>query len=87
MKRSEMKELITGLFKIAEKYPNEMNAENLLSWLDEKGMRPPRLPEDHCQALLSVYYAGYTLYQWEEDFEKDPKAVEALNKRLARKKK
>lgn len=47
----------------------------------ELGMRPPRLPEMHCQAIMDVYYGGYTFNMWEEDFEKDPKIVEALEKR------
>lgn len=85
MKRSEMLKLIEGLFEIAQKYPNQMNAENLLSWLDEKGMLPPRLPEDHCQALMSLYYGGFNFHQWEEDFEQDKEAVLALQRRLTRK--
>jgi hypothetical protein len=48
-------------------------------------MKPPRLPEAHCQALMDVYYGGYNFYQWEEDFAKDEKAVEALKRRQSRK--
>lgn len=57
-------------------------AERHLEFLEKDlGMRPPCLPEDHCQALMDVYYAGYTFYQWEEDFEKDVQAVAALKRR------
>jgi hypothetical protein len=59
----------------------DIEAEELLTLLEKAGMRPPRLDEDKVQALMSVYYARYTTYQWDEDFEKDADAVNALNRR------
>ncbi len=37
------------------------------------GMRPPSVSEEDKQAIMSVYYAGYTFNQWDEDLEKDEK--------------
>lgn len=60
-------------------------AENLLGHLEQAGIKPPRLSEDHCQAIMSVYMGGFSFNQWAEDFEKDEKVVEVLKKRLERK--
>lgn len=62
-------------------------AENLLTKLEEMGMKPPTLPEDYCQAIMHVYYGGYSFNQWEEDIEKDERIMEAYNRRLKRSKK
>jgi hypothetical protein len=82
MKREEM------VLKIAEclsepHFPDDVmkQAEAILSRLERAGMRPPQLDEDKCQALMHVYYAGYTFNQWDEEFEKDEKAVAALKLR------
>ena len=55
--------------------------DTMLKEIEALGMKPPILDEDKCQALMCVYYGGYTFYQWDEDFEKDTKAVAALTKR------
>ncbi len=57
-------------------------ADKMLLALENIGMRPPSLPEMHCQAIMDVYYGGYSFNQWEEDFEKDEKVMKALQKRL-----
>lgn len=41
MKRSTVEKLIKNLFDAAPPNPNEMNADNLLGWLEEIGMQPP----------------------------------------------
>lgn len=60
--------------------PNQFMAE-VLDYIESLGMMPPRLPEEDCQALMSIYYGGYTTHQWEEDFVKDEKAQEAKKRR------
>lgn len=61
--------------------PSTELAEKVLTEIEVAGMMPPRLDEDKCQALMHLYYAGFTLYQWDEDFTKDEKAVAAYEKR------
>lgn len=62
-----------------------ITGKTILDFLEELGMAPPCLPEDHCQAIMQIYYDGYSFYKWEEDFQKDPKVVEALERILNRK--
>ena len=45
------------------------------------GMRPPSVSEEDRQALMTVYYAGYTFNQWDEDLEKDEKVQEAKKRK------
>ena len=56
-------------------------AELMLRAMENAGMKPPRLPEEICQAILHIYYMGYSLYQWEEDALKDEKVVAELKRR------
>lgn len=57
----------------------EADADAILEFVEKKlVMRPPRLPDDECQAILQIYFAGYNLHQWEEDFAKDEKVMERL---------
>lgn len=56
-------------------------AFNILYFLEANGMKPPTLPEEYCQAIMSIYYGGYSFNQWEEEFYKDEKVVEALTRR------
>lgn len=61
-------------------------AELMLKFFtDVLKMKPPTLPEDHCQALTSIYIDGHSYNQWEEDFMKDEKATRELFKIQARK--
>lgn len=53
-----------------------------MDYVEELGMAPPQLDDDKCQAIMHVYYMGYTLRQWDEDFDKDSKVVEAYNYRM-----
>jgi len=88
MKRSKMVEqlcepiTVEGLGNL-HLLPAEADA--ILGLLEQLGMKPPTLPEDHCQAILQIYYGNYTFNQWEEDFDKDTKAVDALQRRLSKK--
>ena len=59
----------------------EHQASEFLSGLEKLGIKPPRLPEEYCQAIMSVYYAGYSFHQWEEEIEKDEQVMKALNRR------
>lgn len=77
MRRSEMVKILEEEFK-----DTDINADTFLSNLEVVyGMRPPRLPEEYCQAIMRVYCAGYTLHQWEEEIEKDEKVMESLKRR------
>jgi hypothetical protein len=59
--------------------------ELLLNWLEnEIGMKPPKLPEDYCQAIMDVYMGG-SPNKWEEDIEKDVKVQQSRARRAARK--
>lgn len=82
MKRSYMIELM----RLCPDCPAG-SEEHILSMLEGHGMKPPTLPEDYCQAIMDVYYGGYSFNQWEEEIEKDEKVMEAYNRRLKRSKK
>lgn len=92
MKRSEMIEKVaTDLQHLAANYPNmSLDVTNkevlntVLSLMESHGMTPPRLDEDKVQAILSIYYGGHSTHKWDEEFEKDDKALEAYNCRMAR---
>jgi len=81
MKRDEM------ILKIMEMLVHtsedlEEAANDILTGLEKAGMKPPSVSEEDCQALMTVYYAGYTFNQWDEDLEKDEK-VQVVKKRRA----
>jgi hypothetical protein len=82
MKRTEMLELIESIIGLPRLEPSSSSiAADILTSLEKVGMRPPRLSEEKAYALMSVYYGNYTTNQWDEDFEKDLLAVEALERR------
>ena len=84
MKREQMVEIIMEELSGKLNY-SEMpliTASELLAKLEASGMKPPCLDSDTCQAIMSVYYAGYTLNQWDEDIEKDEEVM-AKKKRRA----
>jgi len=56
-------------------------AEELLAMLEKTGMKPPSVSEEDRQAILSVYYGGYSFNQWDEDLAQDEKVKEARQKR------
>ena len=84
MKRDEMLELISNLPLNQDTgfCLSLHEADVLLTQLENIGMKPPSLAEDKCQALTRVYYAGHTYNQWDEDFEKDEKAMAAYKEQL-----
>lgn len=59
----------------------EEAAEDILSRLEKAGMKPPRLPEAYCQAIMDIYIGGCSFNQWEEDIEKDEKVIESKTRR------
>ncbi len=63
MKRSEALKLIEGLFKLAPNFPAELNAENLLSHLEEIGMEPPNIK------AKTGYYENCYVNEWEPEDE------------------
>lgn len=84
---------LTALSKIVKYFFSSTNsnaqneAEIMLNFVtNELKLKAPTLPEDHCQALMDVYIEP-SFNMWEDDFNKDPKAVAALNKILSRKNK
>ena len=88
MNRNKMVDLITCYLNerenngpLANITDNADFANYLLTKIEEQGMKPPSLSEDQCQALMDVYYAGYSFNQWDDDFEKDTKVMAALKKR------
>lgn len=87
MKRSEMVDILSkNINSMLDRQTSEISnaaISNILRNLEEAGMKPPRLPEEICQAIMHIYYAGYSLYQWEEDILKDEKVVEELERRRA----
>jgi hypothetical protein len=58
-----------------------VQAALMLDVIEKAGMAPPTLPSDYCQAIMQVYYAGYTFHQWEESVKQDYKVMEAMRKR------
>lgn len=84
MKRSEMVQMLKNIVFMASQddiHFNDIEASELLNRLEHVGMKPPRLPEEYCQAIMTVYYAGFSFYQWEEDVEKDVQVMETLKRR------
>jgi hypothetical protein len=55
--------------------------EELLDFIESKGMKPPSVSEEDQQAIMSVYYGGYTFNQWDEDLEKDEKVQKMKTRR------
>lgn len=86
MKRLEAQNI---LYNIVMKHMNcqcyhtdDDMAENMLKDVEDLlGMAPPRLPEDYCQAIMSVYYGGYSFNKWEDEVLKDTAVMEAYNRR------
>lgn len=84
MKRSEaVKKLEFILNAMKNDKDNRIKASQIISYLecDEIGMKPPHVSEEDCQAIMDVYYAGYTFNQWDEDLEKDQKVQESKKRR------
>lgn len=50
-------------------------AKVILNTLEKEGMKPPQLENIKCQAIMEIYYAGYTLNMWDEDFIKSEESV------------
>ncbi len=89
MRRDEFVEFMATTYKrLAVLRPTpEQLMDMLLKAMEERGVKPPTLSHDKCQAIMDVYYAGYTFNQWDEDFEKDEKANLALKRRKEAEKK
>lgn len=96
MKRSEMLEYMTAeLMEILDAAATRNERESKLSFAQRKaagmldmmlgfGMAPPCVSEEDRQAIMHVYYAGYTFHQWDEDLEKDEKVMSAKQRRAKR---
>ena len=92
MKRTEMIENIAASLSIMDTLQDEPlgthfylnDADTLLKKLEALGMKPPRLPEEYCQAIMHIYYAGYTFNQWEEEIVKDEKVMAEVERRRSR---
>lgn len=61
---------------------SEALAHRILDYVEELGMKPPPVDFDTQQAIMQVYYGGYSYYQWDEDVAKDEKVMDALSRRL-----
>lgn len=85
MKKTDAIEQVINFF-FSKTNSNAQSEANIMLnfFLNTLRMKAPTLPPDHCQALYNVYVEPNTNI-WEEDFNQDPKAVEALNKILTRK--
>lgn len=90
MKRSEMIDRLAKWLDLSESTVlmngNDGKAKQLLDQLEAWGMKPPALSEEYQQGILHTYYAGYSLYQWDEDIANDKKVMEFVEKRRALKK-
>lgn len=89
MRRDEFVQFMANAYKqlsVIRPTPEQL-MDMLLKAMEEKGIKPPALSSDKCQAIMDVYYAGYTFNQWDEDFEKDEKANVALKRRKEAEKK
>lgn len=65
----------------SDKIDTDFMASSILNKVEEMGMRPPPVSEEDAQAIMSIYYAGYTLNQWDEDLAKDEQVAEAKKRR------
>jgi len=81
MKRSDMITKLCSIIDAGQDQTMETRADNLLCHLEVLGMKPPRVSEEDCQAIMSVYYGGYSFYQWDEDLEKDEYVQAAKTRR------
>lgn len=84
MKRDEM---IALLVKDSDGKHSENTVKEILFLAEKYGMLPPSVDEDKCQAIMDIYYAGYTFNQWDEDYGKDDKVMAAYKRRMERKNK
>lgn len=87
MKRNEMLEYIRELLRpVTMSTYNEENlnklANDFLTNIEKKGMKPPSVSEEDCQALMHVYMAGYTFNQWDEELAKDEKVQEHKTRKV-----
>lgn len=87
MKRSDVIKLLESMVKNYDELSGktrptfEQFATAILNTMEGVGMTPPSVSEEDRQAIMHVYYAGYTFHQWDEDLEKDDKVQEAKKKR------
>lgn len=65
---------------------NSKEADHFFKLLDAWGFKPPTVSEEYAQALMSVYIDP-SFCRWEEDLDKDPKIVAALERGQAWKQK
>ncbi len=86
MKREQMVLIIAECLVEPHSDSAETEADYILKRLEKLGMGPPCLDHDKCQVLHQIYIDPH-FNIWDEDFEANPKLVEALKKRLGRKKK
>lgn len=82
MKRSEMVDIINNQMFGGSSNPDHVNqCVALLNVIEKAGMAPPSVSEEDRQAIMHVYYMGYTFHQWDEELAKDEKVQEAKKKR------
>ena len=62
-------------------YMTENDTAELLEKMLEAGMLPPRLPGPYCQAIMDIYYGGYSFNQWEEDVQKNEQVMASKARR------
>lgn len=89
MKRTDAIKTIAELFEEHcnnqqyKGYSHQGLAETFLDIVERIGMKPPRVSKEDCQAIMSVYYDGYTFYQWDEQLEADELVQKAKLRRIA----
>jgi hypothetical protein len=82
MKRSDfLKELYDSVDRFHDSNSTQNMVDYLLDECERLGMRPPRVSEEDAQALMHVYYGGYSLNQWDEDLAKDEKVADMKQRR------
>ena len=67
-------------------WPNDNMAKEVLDFIEELGVQPPRVSNEDFQALAH-YYIEPHIYVWDEDLEKNKEFQEYKKKREERRKK
>ena len=85
MKKQEALNKIKNHFFSSTNAKADLESELMLNFFtQELKLSPPPLSGDFAQALMDVYIDP-NFNMWEDDFMKDPKLVQALNKIQSRK--
>lgn len=80
MTRTQMIDIMANAYKrmaVTRPSPEDIMTV-VLKAMEDAGIKPPALDAEKQQALMSVYYGGYTVNQWDEDFAKNKLVVATM---------